>query len=78
MTISDRTLAQELQRRFRGARVFRLFCMKLGPTDNTYVSALAWGTDGNVIECRASALTLEDAFVQLLNNVDEATAPEDK
>lgn len=73
--ISDRTLAQLLQRRLRGARCFQVFLRRLGPHDVVYASALAWGPDDNIVEVKASALELEDVLVQLLANLDIATAP---
>lgn len=75
--LSDRSLAEQLARRLRGARAFQLFLRKLGPNDVVYVSALGYGHDDNIVEAKASALTLEQALVQLLANLDQATAPED-
>lgn len=77
MMISDRTLGELLQRRYSGLRIFQLFARKLGPNDVVYLSALAWGPDDNVVEIKASAMTYADAFVQLLNNAELATAPEE-
>lgn len=73
MQFSDRTLAEQLARRLRGARVFQLFARKLGPGDVVYVSALAWDADENIVEAKASAMTLEHALAQLLANLDTAT-----
>lgn len=75
--VSDRTLAELLTKRLRGLRAFQLFARRLGPGDVVYVSALAFGADGNVVEAKASALELEDAMVQLLAALEQATAPED-
>jgi hypothetical protein len=75
--LSDRTLAEQLARRLRGARVFQLFARRLGPGDVVYVSALAWDADENIVEAKASAMELEQALLQLLSNLDTATAPED-
>lgn len=77
MNISDRTLAELVKRRLRGARCFQVFMRKLGPHDVTYVSALAFDSDGNIVEAKASAMELDDALVQLLLNLDTATAPEE-
>lgn len=74
--MSDRTLARLLARRLRNARVFQLFARKLGPGDVTYVAAQAWGADDNHVECRASAMLLEDALLQLFLNLDLATSRE--
>jgi hypothetical protein len=75
--ISDRTLAELLFKRLRGARAFQLFARKLGPSDVVYISALAWGSDDNIVEAKASADDPASALVQLLLNLDTATAPED-
>jgi len=75
--VSDRTLAQLLARRLRSARAFQLFARRLGPNDVVYVSALAFGADDKVVEAKASAMTLDEAIVNLLNNLDQATAPEE-
>lgn len=76
MKLSRRTVIRELQRELRGQRVFQLFVRKLGPNDVVYASALAWGEDGRVVECKASAENFDDALEQLLLNLDQATAPE--
>lgn len=73
MKLSDATLCAELALRLRGARVFQLFARKLGPRDVTYVSALAFGPGGNVIEAKASSMELSRALVLLLSNLDQAT-----
>lgn len=78
LPVSDRTLAEQLKRRLRGARAFQLFVRKLGPGDVVYVSALAWGADGNIVEVKASADELDAALLQLFLNLDQATAPEDQ
>jgi hypothetical protein len=75
--ISDQTLAELLEERLRGARAFQLFCRRLGPHDVVYTSALAFGADDNIVEVKASAMTLRDSLVQLLQNLDLATAPEE-
>ena len=77
MNVSDQTLAEMLAARLRAARVYRLFALEIGPEDVVYVSALALKDDGSVVEVRASAEEFEDAFVQLFQNVDTATAPEE-
>lgn len=77
MNLSDRTLAEGLARRLRGARVFQIFCRRLGPNDVVYTSALAFGADDKVVEAKASAMTLDEALVNLLLNLDQATAPEE-
>lgn len=75
--LSDRTLAEQLFRRLRGGRVFQVFMRRLGPGDVVYASALAFDADENVVEVKASALDPEAALVQLLNGIDQATAPEE-
>lgn len=77
MKVSDQTLGEMLAERLRGARVFRLFAMRLGPEDVVYISALAFAPEGNIVEARASAEEFEDAFAQLFANLDNATAPEE-
>lgn len=75
--LSDKTLAEQLARRLRGGRAFQVFLRRLGPGDVVYVSALAWGADGNIVEIKASADELDTALVQLFRNIDQATAPEE-
>lgn len=75
--LSRRTLAENLELELQGGRAFQLFARRLGPADVVYVSALAWGPDDNVVEVKASAMTLREALVQLLSNLDQATAPEE-
>lgn len=75
--VSDQTLAQLLKRRLRGSRAFQIFARRLGPHDVVYVSALAWGPDDNIVEVKASAMELEDALLQLFQNLDLATQPEE-
>jgi hypothetical protein len=77
MTLSRATLAMTLELELRGLRVFQVFMRRLGPADVVYVSALAWGADDNIVECKASAMSLSAALEQLLSNLDQATAPED-
>lgn len=77
MKISDRTLAEHLAIRLRGARVLRLHVNELGPDDMFYVSAMAGDWDGEIVECRAASEDLVEALVQLFKNIDTATAPED-
>lgn len=74
--ISRRTLAAELRRELAGARAFQVFLRRLGPNDVVYASALAFDQNGNVVEVKASADALDDALLQLLSNLDIATAPE--
>lgn len=76
--LSDRTLAEQLARRLRAVGAYQLFLRKLGPGDVVYVSAQAFDAAGDVVEGRATAIELEDALVQLLANLDQATAPEDR
>jgi hypothetical protein len=75
--VSDRTLAQMLERRLGGVRAFQVFMRRLGPGDVFYASAMAFGADDNIVEAKASAMAAEDALVQLLANLDQATASED-
>lgn len=77
LPISRRTLCELLARELRGGRAFQLFARRLGPDDVVYVSALGWGADDNIVEVRASSMSLEHALEQLLNNLDLATAPEE-
>lgn len=77
MKLSRRTIATELKRELVGGRAFQLFMRRLGPNDVVYVSALAWSADGKVVEVKASAEDLVDAFEQLFLNLDQATAPEE-
>lgn len=75
--VSDRTLAQMLEKRLSGVRAFQVFMRRLGPGDVFYASAMAFGADDNIVEAKASAMAAEDALVQLLANLDQATASED-
>lgn len=77
MVISDRTLAELIAKRLRGARAFQLFARKLGPNDVVFTSAMAFGADDNIVRATATAEDLEDALVQLFSNLDQATAPEE-
>jgi hypothetical protein len=77
MMLSDRTVAEWLERRYRGARMFQSFQRRLGPNDVVYLSAWCWGADGKMVEVKASAMSFVDAFVQLLRNADQATTPEE-
>jgi len=77
VSLSDRTLAELLAKRLRAVRCFQLFARRLGPNDVVYVSALAFGADDKVVEAKASAMTLDEALVNLLLNLDQATAPEE-
>ena len=74
---SRATIAEELEAELAGARVFQLFARRLGPGDVMYVSALAYDERENVVEARATAMTLADALMQLFANLDQATQPED-
>jgi hypothetical protein len=74
--VSDYTLALMLERRLRGVRAFQLFVRALGPKDVVYASAHAWSPDDDVVICSASAEEFHQTFLQLLLNLDQATAPE--
>jgi hypothetical protein len=76
LPISDRTLAELLEKRLQDGRAFHLFARRLGPGDVVYLSAFAFGPDGNVVEVKASAFKFADALVQLFNNLDLATSPQ--
>jgi hypothetical protein len=73
---SRATIAAELQAELEGARVFQLFARKLGPSDVTYVSALALDPRDRVVEVKATAMELGDALIQLFANLDQATTPD--
>ena len=72
---SRATLAEELQAELDGARVFQLFARRLGPSDVTYVSAMALDSRDRVVEVKATAMELGDALIQLFANLDQATTP---
>ena len=73
---SRATIAAELQAELDGARVFQLFVRQLGPSDVTYLSALALDPRNRVVEVKATAMELGDALIQLLANLDQATTPD--
>ena len=51
---SRATIAAELQAELDGARVFQLYARKLGPSDVTYVSAMAMDPRNRVVEVKAT------------------------
>jgi len=73
---SRATTAAELQAELDGARVFQLFARKLGPSDVTYVSAMALDPRDRVVEVKATAMELGAALLQLFANLDRATTPD--
>lgn len=74
---SLKTIAEDLAGELREARAFQIFARRLGPNDVVYVSLLGWGRDENVVEAKASAMTLEAALEQAILNLNHATATEE-
>lgn len=67
--LSDRTVAQALQRRFREGGVFRFFAFVVGEHE-VHVSALGFDQDGRQFETRGKRPTFESAFVALLGELE--------